>query len=301
MKKAFLTILVLSLVLPLFSQGRSGLQVGLEVGTNLRFGSGVSPRPGADAGADLRYVFLAPVGYASRVGFQVGAGLGYQTSYQRSSVSSQADITAYSTVADGSVVPVPIRYTVSADAVYQDKQWKLTVPLLLAFRFGAFALDLGPRFAMGISPVRSLAFSNGTVDAYLVDYDVHITDDPSIGVFPADGQSVEGASGTPFALSGVMALGYEWHLGRNGMSPSRYNSPYALEATERFVTLQFFAEYPFWQSSQAAMPDVSLSATAFPAPQISLPALAKPVTFGVRVAYTIFPGSDQRYRCYCFK
>ena len=301
MKKTFLAIVFLSLALPLLSQARSGLQVGLDVGTNLRFGSGVSPRPGVDGGIDLRYVLLTPVGYASRVGFQVGAGLAYQTSAQRSSISSQADITTYSTAADGTVVPVPIRYTVSADALYQENVWKLTVPLLFSLRFGAFALDLGPRFALGISPAHSLTFSNGKVDAYLVDYDVHITDDPSMGVFPTDAQSVEAASGTPFALSGVLALGYEWHLGLKGISPNRYNSPYALEATERFVTLQFFAEYPFWQNTQTTMPDISLSATAFPAPQIALPALAKPVSFGVRVAYTIFPGSDKRYRCYCFK
>lgn len=301
MKKALLSILLIALALPLLSQARSGLQVGLDVGTNLRFGSGVTPRPGVDGGVDLRYVLLAPVGYASRVGFQVGVGLAYQTSAMQSSLSSQTDITTYSTAADGTVVPVPIRYTVSADALYQESLWKLTVPLLLSFRFGAFALDLGPRFAMGISPAASLTFNNGKVDAYLVDYDVHITDDPSLGVFPAGGQSVSGTSGTPFALSGVIALGYEWHLGQKGISPSRYNSPYALEATERYVTLQFFAEYPFWQNTQTTMPDISLSASAFSAPQITLPAPAKPVSFGVRVAYTIFPGSDHRYRCYCFK
>ena len=300
MKKTILTILLLPVALSVFAQARSGLQVGLDAGTNLRFGSGISPRPGVDAGADLRYVLLAPVGYASRVGFQLGAGLGWQTSSQHSSFSSETDVAPVSDVADGSLVPIPIHYTVSADAVCQERLWKLTFPVLFSFRSGAFALDLGPRFALGISPAATLTLSNGSVDAYLVDYDVHITDDPSAGVVPSEAIALT-SSDMPFAVSGLLALGYEWHLGQNGISPNRYNSPYALEATERYVTLQFFAEYPFWQSSQAAMPDVSLSATAFPAPQISLPALAKPVTFGVRVAYTIFPGSDQRYRCYCFK
>ncbi len=302
MKKALLAILTLLLTLPAFPQGRNGLQVGVQGGTNLRFGSGIQPRPGGSFAADLRYVFLTPVGYMSRVGFQLGAGLGWQTSFQRSSVSSQTDITAYNHASDGTLVPVPIRYTIAADANYQDKQWELTVPLLLSFRFGAFALDLGPRFALGISPSYTLTLNNGTIDAYLIDYDVHITDDPSIGAIPSNGQSFGGSvSGSAFALYGVAALGYEWHLGMKGVSPSRYNSPHALESTERYVTLQFYAEYPFWQNQNLTMPNVSISASAFPAPQISLPALAKPVSFGVRVAYTIFPGSDKRYRCYCFK
>lgn len=287
--------------MPALAQGRSGLQVGVQGGTNLRFGSGIQPRPGGAFAADLRYVFLAPVGYASRIGFQTGAGVGYQTSFQRSSVNSQADMTAISTAADGSLVEVPIHYTVSADADYRDKQWELTVPFLVSFRFGAFALDLGPRFALGLSPSRTLTLNNGSTDAYLIGYDVHIANDPSLGAIPSGGQSFGGESGSSYALYGVTALGYEWHLGMKGMSPNRYNSPYALEATERYVTLQFYAEYPFWQSPALAMPEVSLSATAVSAPKIALPALVRPVSFGVRVAYTIFPGSDQRYRCYCFR
>lgn len=301
MKKLLLAILVSVAVLPLFAQGRSGLQVGLNLGTNMRFGKDVSLRPGFDGALDLRYVFLSPMGYSSQVGLQVGVGLGYMTSFQRSSIASQTDVAA-SSVSGGTPVVVPIRYTVSADADYQDKQWELTIPLMLSFRFGAFALDLGPRFAIGISPTYSLTLRNGSVDAYLMDYDVHITDDRSIGFIPSDGLSYGGSvSGTPFALYGVAALGYEWRLGQKGAPVSRYNSPHALESTYRTVTLQFVAEYPFWQSAQAAMPNVSLSATAFPAPQVSLPALGKPVCLGVRVAYTIFPGTDKRYRCYCFR
>lgn len=302
MKKTLLTILLILAALPLLAQGRSGLQVGLHAGTNMRFGKDIAFRPGADVALDLRYVFLAPLGYTSRVGFQVGAGLGYMSSYQQSSITSQTDIIAYSTASDGTPVAVPMRYTVSADANYQDKQWELTVPLLLSFRFGAFALDLGPRFAVGISPSYSLALKNGNVDAYLVDYDVHISNDPSVGIIPTDGLSFGGnSSDTSFALYGVAALGYEWRLGQKGVSVSRYNSPHALEATERSVTLQLVAEYPLWLNQQATMPAVGLSATAFPAPQIELPALVKPLLVGVRVAYTIFPGSDKRYRCYCFR
>ena len=42
MKKLLLAILVSVVALPLFAQGRSGLQVGLNLGTNMRFGKDVS-------------------------------------------------------------------------------------------------------------------------------------------------------------------------------------------------------------------------------------------------------------------
>ena len=302
MKHTLLAIFFLLLALPSFAQGRSGLQVGVQGGTNLRFGGDVKPRPGVDFAIDLRYVFLASLGYSSRVGFQTGAGIGYQNSYQRSSITSQADFTAVSTASDGTQVPVPIRYTVSAEADYSDKQWELTVPLLLSFRFGSFALDLGPRLAIGLSPSYSVTLNKGSVDAYLVDYDVHISNDPSIGAIPVGGLSLGSKDlGTTYSLYGVAALGYEWRLAKKGEMVSRYNSPHALESTYSTVTFQLFAEYPVWLSQQTSMPSFSLQTTAFPAPQVALPALVKPVSVGLRVAYTIFPGSDKRYRCYCFR
>ena len=296
MRKWVVSILLM-LSVALWGQGRSGLQVGLQGGTNMRFGSSQTPRPGVEGGLDVNYSFMAPINYAAAIGFRVGVGIESKRTFMIAHIASQTDLTA-SSLSNGGQTAVPIHYTIAADANYEDARWTAKLPILLAVRISGFKLELGPQVSFPLQGTYTYALSNGEVDAYLVNQDVHIYNEPTLGMFPAVGTDGKGNLTSPsLALSAVAALGYEWQIGRSSRLGSR--SRYAIAKTEHTLSVQLYAEYPLWQNAQMPLPAVNLWATAVPAPVVSLPELTKPVSFGVRLAYSLFPGSGKMNGCVC--
>ncbi len=299
MKRYVLSILLLVATVFAFAQGRSGLQIGLDGGMNMRFGQNIKFSPALGGGLDLRYQFLTSVSQTSEVGLQIGVGIASYGSRLQQTLSFSSDIISYSNQPDGTTLAVPITYNIATDIAYTDRQWRVSLPLRLSMRFSGVAIDLGPTLFFPLNNTYTFSTSSGSVDAYFKDYDVHVLNDPSVGIFPANGYNISGEGGqSNLVLSLSGAIGYEWSFARRGV-PRAY-SRYASADTEHRLSLQLLIDYPLWHNGSVALPPVSLYANAIPAPQITLPELSSPLTIGIRLAYTLFPSSQRkRYKCAC--
>ena len=298
MKRTLTTILLTLSLLPLFAQGRSGFQVGLQGGINTRFDND-RPALGFGGNVDIRYVYFADLSLRSQLGFQIGVGAEWTRSALHRRLSAEQDVMTYNRQSNGQMTAIPVHYTLTAEADYTDQQLALSVPIRMALRLSGVSIDLGPTLHFPLRDSYALSLSSGTVDAYFPQYGVHVVNDPTMGVFPATGTDLKGDGVAPrMTLSLGGAIGYEWRFGRQ--SYPRAYSHYAAAATEHRLTIQVVADYPVWQNSTFTLPPVSIIASAAAMPPVSLPELSRPLTIGLRVAYSLFPSTQsRRFPCSC--
>ena len=298
MKRLLTIILFVSLLLPVMGQGRSGLQIGLQGAVNTRFDNDRFAM-GEGGALDINYIYLTPISRNAQLGLHLGVGADFAQTVLQRRIGTETDVMTYSAQADGSMITLPVHYTLSADARYNDRQLALTVPLMLALRANGVAVDLGVKLFFPVYDTYALTLQSGEVDAYLTSYGVHIQNDPTMGVFPASQSAMTGSGTAPrCSLSLGAAIGYEWYLGRQN-APRAY-SHYASAATERRLSLQLVAEYPVWQNSTFTLPPIAIASSAISLPSIPLPELSKPLTIGIRLAYTLFPSTQRsRFPCSC--
>ena len=298
MKRTLTTIILTLCLLPLFAQGRSGFQVGLQGGTNTRFDNDRTAL-GFGGGLDIDYVYFASLSSRSQLGVQIGVGVEWTRSALSRRLSAQQDVMTYNPQPDGQMTAIPVHYTLSADAHYTDQQMAATVPVRLALRLSGVAIDVGPTLHFPLRDSYTLSLASGMVDAYFPQYGVHVINDQTMGVFPVTSSDLKGSGVAPrMMLSLGGAIGYEWRFGRQAY-PRAY-SHYAAAATEHRLTVQLVADYPVWQNSTFTLPPVNIIASAVPMPPISLPALSRPLSIGIRVAYSLFPSTQsRRFPCSC--
>ena len=159
---------------------------------------------GGVGGIDLRYTFHGFFTDRFGMGFVVGAGLGYGSTKIKGTNTDQ--YTSYDYLLNR------IEYTVDSKFHQTTKFTQANASLMLAFCFGNFTLNIGPRFMMPISPSSTLTFDEAHINAYYPKYDVNVRDQLITGVLttPAT-QSVLSLTPTYDVLLGA-ELGYEWNI-----------------------------------------------------------------------------------------
>lgn len=202
-------MLFLVLCLPI-SAHNSLIGIGVRGGGQMYLASSASTTGdinsaiGGVGGIDLRYTFHGFFTDRIGMGFVVGVGLGYGSTKLKGTNTDQ--YTNYDYLLNR------IEYTVDSKFHQTTKFTQANASLMLAFCFGNFTFNIGPRFMMPVSPSSTLTFDEAHINAYYPKYDVNVRDQLVTGVLstPAT-QSVSSLTPAYDVLLGA-ELGYEWNI-----------------------------------------------------------------------------------------
>ena len=159
---------------------------------------------GGVGGLDLRYTFYGCFTDRIGMGFVVAAGVGYGSTGLKGTNTDQ--YTNYDYLNNR------MDYTVDSKFHQTTKGVQADASLLLAFCFGNFTVNLGPRFMMPFSSSSTLTIDEAHINAYFPKYDVTVTDKPITGALTTpDIQSVSSILPTYSVLMGL-ELGYDWYI-----------------------------------------------------------------------------------------
>ena len=235
---------------------------------------------------DLRYTFYGCFTDRIGMGFVVGAGAGYGTSSLTGTHTDQYTNIDY--------LGNRIDYTIDSKYRISDKFVQANASLMLAFCFGQFTVNIGPRFMMPLTASPTLTLDEVHINAYYPQYDVHVIDQP-----------VTGALETPYTLHNTpytnnkynlllgAEIGYEWYV-----------TDRTCLGVQLFADISVWSKYtPYTVHNTPLIAVGNISDASNPTPSVTVNAFSGPtgtryLDFGLRayVAFSVAKDNGPKYK-----
>ena len=235
---------------------------------------------------DLRYTFYGDLANSVRMGFTLGAGVGYGASAIKGNHVDTYTNTDY--------LSHPMDYTVTS-AFRQNEQFaKAEASLMLAFDFNHVVINIGPRFMLPFATKSKLKLTETSIDAYYSQYKVHVTDELITGQLETPYSQSVSSSIPKYQVLMAAEVGYEWYFNEKSC-----------------LGFQLYADIGVWNKMSAvsdpsaALVHVSpITDAANPVPEVTvgtidgLIAKRRYLDFGLRLYYAFSVGPDKRHKPY---
>ena len=151
---------------------------------------------------DLRYSFYGDLTNTVRMGFTMGAAVGYGASAIKG--------THIDTYTNTDYLGNQMDYTVTTAFRQKEQFAKGEMALMLAFDFNHVIVNIGPRVLIPFATKTTLTLTEASVDAYYPKYDVHVKDQLITGCLETPySQNVSSSIPKCHVLMGA-EVGYEW-------------------------------------------------------------------------------------------
>lgn len=212
MKRVVYIILLLLLVCGFVTAQCNVFEVGARVGgdsyyikatdVNLKRGFGIQTM------LDVSYSYLGEMDEYAKLGFKIGASVGWSKSYFESKYKNQFVNYDY--------LGKRMNYTIQTDNVVQSiEQIQAEVPIMLAFRYAGVGVNMGIKGMMPFNATYTQNLYGLNISAYYPEYDVTITNELITGLATEDQFNMTGKMNVPLVnLLASLEFGYEFAFGR---------------------------------------------------------------------------------------